>query len=139
MPEPQVALTRRATFAAAHRLSDPALDDEANLRLFGKCANPRGHGHNYTLEVTVRGPVAPATGMVMDLAELKRCLEEHLLDLVDHKHLNEDVDFLAGLNPTVENLVVAFWRRLEPVLPRGLLYELRLVETENNWAVYRGE
>jgi 6-pyruvoyltetrahydropterin/6-carboxytetrahydropterin synthase len=139
MPEPLVSLTRRATFAAAHRLYDPALDDETNLRIFGKCANPRGHGHNYTLEVTVRGPIAPATGMVMDLVQLKQCMEEHVLDHVDHKHLNEDVNFLRGLNPTVENLVVAFWRQLERGLPSGLLYEVRLEETENNWASYRGD
>jgi 6-pyruvoyltetrahydropterin/6-carboxytetrahydropterin synthase len=139
MPEPIVLLTRRATFAAAHRLYDPSLDDAANERLFGKCTNPRGHGHNYVLEVTVRGEVPAGSGMLINLVDLKQFMERCVLEHVDHKHLNEDVPFLAGLNPTVEALAVAFWRQLEGALPAGRLYEVRLEETENNWAVYRGE
>lgn len=140
MPEaPVVYLTRRSTFAAAHRLYEPTLDDAANARLFGKCFNPAGHGHNYVLEVTVRGPVDPSTGMLINLVDLRRVMHECVVDLVDHRHLNEDVAFLRGRNPTAENLAVAFWEQLEPALGRELLHEVLVVETENNRAAYRGE
>ena len=139
MPRPLVRLTRRATFAAAHRLYDPSFDEQTNAEIFGKCAHRGGHGHNYVVEVTVRGPVDPATGMIINLVELKHCMEEAVIQHVDHRNLNEDVSFLCGVNPTAENLAVAFWRQLEAVLPPGLLQEVRLIETANNWAAYRGE
>jgi 6-pyruvoyltetrahydropterin/6-carboxytetrahydropterin synthase len=138
MSTPVVFLTRRATFSAAHRLYDPKLDDKENAVLFGKCTNPHYHGHNYVLEVTLRGPINQS-GILLNLVDVKRKIEECVLEYVDHKNLNEEVPFLVGVNPTVENLVVAFWTCLSRAFSPGQLYEVRLMETENNWAFYRGE
>lgn len=134
-----VYVTRKAIFSAAHRLYNPLWSEERNEEVFGKCANPRGHGHNYVLEVTVAGIPDPETGYVIDLKYLAQVLEEEILSKVDHKHLNYDVDFLQGINPTVENLAIAFWRLLEAKLPAGMLYAVRVYESENNYAEYRGE
>ncbi len=137
---PVLYLTRRATFSASHRLHSPELSEEENRRIFGRCNHPNGHGHNYVLEVTVRGEIDPRTGMVMNLADLKLIIQERSLDVVDHKHLNLDLPVFQKLVPTTENLAVVFWRLLEPALPRqNLLYEIKLHETENNVAIYRGE
>ena len=134
-----VYLTRRTSFSASHRLWSEQLSDEENLALYEKCANPNGHGHNYVLEVTVRGIPHPQTGMVLNLTELKEIINKQVVDWVDHKHLNHDVPWLEGCIPTTEVLVVKFWERLERAFPRGLLYEVKLFETENNSASYRGE
>jgi 6-pyruvoyltetrahydropterin/6-carboxytetrahydropterin synthase len=134
-----VYLTRRATFSAAHRLWSNYLTQEENIALYDKCANPNGHGHNYVLEVTVRGTPNAHTGMVLNLTELKQAVNEHVIAEVDHKHLNYDVPWLEGVIPTTEMLTVKFWQRLEHALPEGLLYEVKLYETENNIASYRGE
>ncbi len=134
-----VYVTRRVTFSAAHRLFNPRWSEEQNWAVFDKCANPNGHGHNYVLEVTVAGIPDPETGYVLDLKLLARLIEEEILSKVDHKHLNHDVDFLQGVNPTVENLAVAFWRILEQKLPAGRLHAVRVYESENNYAEYRGE
>jgi 6-pyruvoyltetrahydropterin/6-carboxytetrahydropterin synthase len=134
-----VYLSRRATFSAAHRLHSDRLDDEENRKVFGKCNNPRGHGHNYELDVVIRARVDAVTGMAMNLVDLKKVIEENVVAVVDHKHLNDDVPAFASLNPTAENMAVVFWKWLEPKLPRGALYEVRLRETENNVAIYRGE
>jgi 6-pyruvoyltetrahydropterin/6-carboxytetrahydropterin synthase len=136
---PMVYLTRRTSFSASHRLWSEQLSDEENLALYEKCANPNGHGHNYVLEVTVRGIPHPQTGMVLNLTELKDIINKQVVDWVDHKHLNHDVPWLEGCIPTTEVLVVKFWERLERAFPRGLLYEVKLFETENNSASYRGE
>ncbi len=135
-----VYLRRKVEFSASHRLYNAALSDEENLAIYGRCANPSGHGHNYTLEVTIRGKMNPQTGMVIDLKELKQIIVEEIVDKVDHKNLNTDVDFLRDIIPTSENLVVSFWRILEKRL-QGIceLYEIRLWETENNVVFYRGE
>jgi 6-pyruvoyltetrahydropterin/6-carboxytetrahydropterin synthase len=134
-----VYVTRRVSFSAAHRLYNPSWTEERNQQVFDKCANPNGHGHNYVLEVTVAGTPDPETGYVIDLKVLAKVLEEEILAKVDHKHLNYDVDFLRGVNPTVENLAIAFWRILEDKLPAGRLYAVRVYESENNYAEYRGE
>jgi 6-pyruvoyltetrahydropterin/6-carboxytetrahydropterin synthase len=134
-----VYLTRRTSFSASHRLWSAYLSDEENLALYEKCANPNGHGHNYVLEVTVRGTPHPQTGMVLNLTELKDIINKQVVDWVDHKHLNYDVPWLKGNIPTTEALVVKFWERLEHAFPKGLLYEVKLFETENNSASYRGE
>ena len=134
-----VYLTRRTTFSAAHRLWSNHLTEEENIALYDKCANPNGHGHNYILEVTVRGDPEPRTGMVLNLTDLKQVINEHVIDWVDHKHLNYDVPWLEGSIPTTEMLVIKFWERLEGALPQGLLYEVKLYETEKNVASYRGE
>lgn len=132
-------LTRRATFSAAHRLWSTDLTNEENYALYEKCANPNGHGHNYTLEVTVRGWPDKHTGMILNLTNLKATINESVVDWVDHKHLNHDVPWLEGIIPTTEMLAIAFWKRLVTALPQGMLYEVKLYETENNIASYRGE
>lgn len=134
-----VYLTRRTTFSAAHRLWSKHLSEEENYAIYDKCANPNGHGHNYVLEVTVRGEPDLTTGMVMNLTDMKKITNEQVIDWVDHKHLNYDVSWLEGVIPTAEMLAIKFWERLEPNFPAGLLYEVKLHETENNIASYRGE
>ncbi|HEX9613938.1 MAG TPA: 6-carboxytetrahydropterin synthase [Bacteroidota bacterium] len=134
-----VLITRRATFSASHRLYNPSFSEEQNKAMFDKCANPNGHGHNYTLEVTIAGTPGKDTGYVLDLKILKDIIKKEILDKVDHKHLNHDVDFMKGVIPTAENIAVAFWNILAPKIPAGRLYAIRLRETENNVVEYRGE
>lgn len=134
-----VYITRRETFSAAHRLYNPAWDDQRNNAVFGKDANLHGHGHTYTLEVTIKGEIDPDTGMVMDLRTLRDCIRERIIAKVDHANLNLDVDFLHGLMPSAENIVVACWRELAPALAPRQLYRLRLWESENNSVEYYGE
>src|SRR5271165_6914035 len=129
-----VYITRQVHFNAAHRLHNPSRGRLWNERTYGPCANPNGHGHNYVLEVTVRGRPDPGTGYVLDLGELKRILERAVTGPCDHRHLNRDVDFLRGIIPTTENLVVAFWRRIARRIPAGELYSVRLFETPRNFA-----
>lgn len=135
---PQVTVTRRLQFNAAHRVHNPALSDDENRTLFGKCNNPNWHGHNYVLDVSVRGEVSERTGYVMDLAVLKRVVETHVIDRVDHKNFNLDVDFMRGTIPTSENIVVAFWRLIEPLVAPARLTRLVLWETSNNYVEYDG-
>ena len=135
---PIVSITRILRFNAAHRVHNPALSDEENSRLFGKCNNPNWHGHNYTLEITVEGEIDPKTGYVMDLGDLKSIATRELIDHLDHKNLNLDVPFLAGTIPTTENLVLAGWRVLAPLLGPARLTKLRLWETENHYVEYDG-
>ena len=134
-------ITRKVTFSAAHRLHNLKLSDKENKNIFGECNNPNGHGHNYVLEVTVRGNVPDKTGMVIDLKDLKKIITENIIEKVDHKYLNKDVDFMTDIIPTAENLVIQFWKILKEVLleNNAELYELKLYETENNIVVYRGE
>lgn len=134
-----VYLTRRTSFSASHRLWSNQLTEAENYAIYEKCANPNGHGHNYVLEVTIRGAPDPQTGMVMNLTELKHAVSEQIIKWVDHKHLNYDVPWLEGSIPTTEVLVIKFWERLAQALPGNLLYEVKLYETENNVASYRGE
>lgn len=136
---PQVTVTRRLHFNAAHRVHNPALSDAENDALFGKCNNPNWHGHNYVLDVSVAGPVDERTGFVMDLAVLKRVVEANVIDLVDHKNFNLDVEFMRGTIPTSENIVVAFWRLLEPRIAPARLTRLVLWETVNNYVEYEGK
>lgn len=135
---PIVSVTRLVRFNAAHRVFNPALSDAENQRLFGKCNNPNWHGHNYTLEITVEGAVDPDTGYVVDLGEVKRVAEEHLVRHVDHKNLNLDVPFMQGTIPTTENLVLACWRILAPAVAPARLVRLKLWETENHYVEYDG-
>ena len=127
-----VLVGRRESFSAAHRLYDPALPEEENRRLFGKCASL--HGHNYLLEVVAAGPVDPATGYVIDLKLLSDVMGRQVIRDVDHRNLNTDVPWLAGCIPTAENLALACWHRLAPELPAGLLRSVRVWETDKNWA-----
>ena len=132
-------ITARLTFSAAHRLHNPKYDAEWNRRTYDKCDNPGGHGHNYEIQVSVRGKVDAETGMIIDLKKLKDIVRDRVIDRVDHKNLNADVDFLRGVIPTAENLARAFWRELAPAIQQGSLYEIALQETENNSVIYRGE
>lgn len=134
-----VYVSRKATFSAAHRLYNPSFSDMQNEEVFDKCNNPHGHGHNYVLEVTVKGTPDEQTGYVIELKRLKAIIDERIIDLVDHKHLNYDVDFLRGLNPTVENLCVIFWKQIDGYLPNGELHSIKVWESEANSAEYHGE
>ena len=132
-------ITRREVFSSSHRLHNTNLSDEENKTLFGKCNNPNGHGHNYTLEVVVAGEIDPKTGYVVDLKQLKEIIIEYVVKKVDHKHLNHDVDFLDGINPTTENFAVKIWEQLVNQIPSGKLFSIKLYETENNYIEYKGE
>lgn len=135
---PVVTVTRRLKFNAAHRVHNPTLSDEENRATFGKCNNPYGHGHNYTLDVSVSGEVNPQTGYVMDLARLNTLVEREVVDAVDHHNLNVDVPFMQGVIPTAENLIVAFWRILQGAVAPATLTRLVLWETDNNYVEYTG-
>jgi 6-pyruvoyltetrahydropterin/6-carboxytetrahydropterin synthase len=134
-----VYLTRRLHFNAAHRLHNDNFDAQKNRDVYGVCNNPMGHGHNYELDVTVKGVPDPETGMIIDLKDLKEIVEKELIQKVDHKHFNYDVDFMQGQVPTAENLVVAFWKILKDKIPNGELCELVLYETPRNSVCYKGE
>jgi len=134
-----VYVTRKAHFSASHRLYNPAWPDTKNREVFGKCNNPNGHGHNYEIEVTVAGEPPADTGMVIDLKLLADILEEEIVEKVDHKHMNLDVDFFRGVVPTAENMAIAFWKILAPKIPAGRLHRLRVYESDNNFVEYSGE
>ncbi|AFN75216.1 putative 6-pyruvoyltetrahydropterin synthase (6-pyruvoyl tetrahydrobiopterin) synthase [Melioribacter roseus P3M-2] len=134
-----IYITRREVFSASHRIYNPQLSDEENFSLYGKCSNPNGHGHNYTLEVTITGEVNPETGYLIDLKKLKSIIRENVIDKLDHKNLNLDVDFLKDKIPTSENIVLGIWNQLAGKIPNGKLYSIKLYETENNYIEYRGE
>jgi 6-pyruvoyltetrahydropterin/6-carboxytetrahydropterin synthase len=119
-------------------LHNPSKTQEWNTKQYGLCTNPHWHGHNYVLEVTVKGQPDPETGYIMDLAELKKILHEAVVDKCDHHNLNEDVPFLEGIIPSTENLVIAFWEQIEPRLPAGKLHCVRLFETPRNFAEFFG-
>jgi 6-pyruvoyltetrahydropterin/6-carboxytetrahydropterin synthase len=137
-----VELTRRATFSASHYYWNGAWSVEKNEKVFGRCANRNGHGHNYTLEVTVAGSPDPTTGFVVDLKWLKDVIEREVLAAYDHRHLNLEVPEFKTAIPTTENIAIAAWRRLEPSLA-GLkdtrLRRVRVYETPEIFAEYRGE
>jgi 6-pyruvoyltetrahydropterin/6-carboxytetrahydropterin synthase len=133
-----IYITRKLEFCASHRLFNPEYSDEKNAQVFGLCNNPNGHGHNYVMEVTVRGEVHPETGMVLDLKALKQLVNEEIILKVDHKNLNVDVPFLKDVIPTAENLAIRFWETLKSKLDGGELYEIKLYESERNFVIYRG-
>ncbi|MCH7826963.1 MAG: 6-carboxytetrahydropterin synthase [Bacteroidetes bacterium] len=133
-----VYVTRRETFNAAHRLYNPNYSDEENLKIFGKCSNPNWHGHNYVLEVIVKGKVDESTGFVINQKDLKKIIREKVIDKMDHKNLNIETDFMQGVIPTSENIVVAIWEQLVNEIKQGKLYSVKLYETENNYFEYRG-
>jgi 6-pyruvoyltetrahydropterin/6-carboxytetrahydropterin synthase len=134
---PTVTVTRRVHFNAAHRLHSPRLTEEDNQRVFGPCANPNYHGHNYELDISVEGPVDPVTGYVVDLGVVKRIAEETVIAVLDHKNLNLDVPAFRELNPTAENIAVVIWHLLADALP-GRLVKIVLWETPRNYVEYRG-
>ena len=132
-----IELGRRYRFAASHRLHTEALSAEENARVFGKCANPFGHGHNYLLEINVSGDVDPATGMIANLAELDRFVEREVLSPFDHHSLNEDVEAFRGVVPTTENLCIEIYERLKK-FPKAKVERVRVQETSNNSFEYDG-
>lgn len=134
-----ILLTRKAEFSASHYYWSEKLSAEENLRLFGKCANRNGHGHNYTLEVTVEGEVDPVSGFVVDLKELKDVIHRQVVDVYDHRHLNLEVPEFKDRIPTTENLAIAIWKRLERQIEGAKLHRIRVYEMPDLFADYYGE
>ncbi|MDH7604501.1 MAG: 6-carboxytetrahydropterin synthase [Melioribacter sp.] len=134
-----IYVTRREVFSASHRIYNPNLSDEENFKIYGKCSNPNGHGHNYTIEVTVIGEINKDTGYLIDLSQLKNIIRENVINKLDHKNLNLDVEFLKDKIPTAENILIGIWGQLVDKIPNGKLYSIKLYETENNYVEYRGE
>lgn len=134
----KVVFGRRYRFAASHRLHSEKLSDEENCRVYGKCNNPYGHGHNYVLEICVSGTVDPATGMIVNLPELDSFVEREVIDAFDHKSLNEDVQAFRTVVPTTENLCREIYQRLKH-FPLAKLESVRIEETSNNAFEYAGE
>lgn len=134
-----ILLTRKAEFSASHYYWNAAWSAAENARVFGKCANRNGHGHNYTLEVTVAGDVDRVTGFVVDLKQLKGVMEKEVLAAYDHRHLNLEVPEFKTLVPTTENIAVAIWRRLEGKIPGARLHRVRVYEMADLFADYYGD
>jgi 6-pyruvoyltetrahydropterin/6-carboxytetrahydropterin synthase len=134
-----VYLTRKAEFSASHYYHNPEFTPEENQRIFGKCNNPNGHGHNYTLEVTVRGQVDQRSGFVVDLKQLKDIMNREVIDAMDHRFLNKEVAEFRDAIPTTENLAISIWRRLQPKLKLAELHRVRVYETPDLFVDYYGE
>ncbi len=134
-----ILLTRKAEFSAAHFYWNDSLSPEENVRIFGKCANRNGHGHNYTLEVTVAGEVDPVTGFVVDLKQLKDILEREVVGVYDHRHLNLEIPEFRTVIPTTENIAIAVWRRLDGKIPNARLHRVRVYEMPALFADFYGE
>ena len=134
-----ILLTRKAEFSAAHYYWNENWSEEENVRVFGKCANRNGHGHNYTLEVTVAGEIDPVTGFVVDLKELKEILEREVVGVYDHRHLNLEIPEFRTAIPTTENIAIAIWRRLDGRIPHARLQRVRVYEMADLFADFYGE
>ena len=134
-----IFLTRKAEFSAAHFYWNDDLSPEENDRVFGKCANRNGHGHNYTLEVTVTGEIDSVTGFVVDLKQLKDVMEREVVGVYDHRHLNLEIPEFRNIVPTTENIAIAAWGRLAGKIPCATLYKVRIYETPDLFADYYGE
>jgi 6-pyruvoyltetrahydropterin/6-carboxytetrahydropterin synthase len=134
-----IFLTRKAEFSSAHYYWNDAWSLEENERVFGKCANRNGHGHNYTLEVTVAGEVDATSGFVVDLKQLKDILDQEVVSVYDHRHLNLEVPEFAKAIPTTENIAIAVWNRLENKIPNAKLHRVRIYEMPDLFADYFGE
>ena len=135
-----VYITRREHFNAAHRLFKPDFSDEQNLKIFGKCSNPNWHGHNYTLFVTVAGEIDSDTGFLVNLKDLSTIINQLVIEKIDHRNVNLEVDFMAGKLASTENLAIGIWNELiQPVAQLGArLHCVKLYETENNYVEYFG-
>ncbi|XP_043281088.1 6-pyruvoyl tetrahydrobiopterin synthase [Venturia canescens] len=133
-------LTRKECISSCHRLHSDQLSDEENKKIYGKCNNYWGHGHNYTIEVTVRGPVDSKTGMVMNISDLKVYMNEVIMNRLDHKNLDKDVEYFKNVVSTTENVAIYIFNELKILLPNpSLMYEVKIYETDKNIVVYRGE
>jgi 6-pyruvoyltetrahydropterin/6-carboxytetrahydropterin synthase len=135
-----IYITRRESFSAAHRMFRKELTDEENFRIFGKCSNPNWHGHNYIMEVTVKGEISESTGFFFNLGTLKSIIKERIIDKVDHRNLNLEVSFMMGKITTTENLAISIWNELKPVIEKegAFLHCVKIAETENNFVEYYG-
>lgn len=135
-----IYITRKESFNAAHKLARPDWSDDHNLEVYGKCANPNWHGHNYQLFVTVKGEINPETGFLVDLKWLKTIINEHIIDKLDHRNLNLDVDFMKDKLASTENLAIAVWEQLLPHITAGgaILHCVKIYETDNNFVEYFG-
>lgn len=134
-----IYLTRKESFNAAHKLYNTAWSKEKNKQIYGKCANENWHGHNYDLYVTLKGEINSETGYLFDAKELSRLVNVHILEKVDHLNLNLDVDFMQGKVCSTENLAIAIWEELEPLLEGVKLHCIKLCETERIYVEYYGE
>lgn len=134
-----ILLTRKAEFSASHYYWNEAWSAQENERVFGKCANKNGHGHNYTVEVTIAGEVNATSGFVVDLKQLKDVMESQVVSVYDHRHLNKEVPEFAQLIPTTENLAIAIWKRLDGKIPGAKLHRVRVYEMPDLFADYYGE
>ena len=135
-----IYITRKEHFSASHKLSREGWSDEENEAAFGKCSNPNGHGHNYQVYVTIKGEPDKGTGFLVNLKTISSIINEYVIEHVDHKNLNEDVDFLRDIIPTTENVVKGIWDQLQPEINKlnCSLHCVKLQETENNYAEYYG-
>ena len=135
-----IYVTRKEHFNAAHKLYNPNWSEEKNLEIFGKCANHNWHGHNYVLYVTVKGVPDAETGYVIDLKYLSKVIKEHVTEKIDHRNINLDVDFMHGIMASTENLAIAIWKQLVPIINTNdrQLHSIKLFETENNFVEYFG-
>ena len=133
-------ITRRETFNAAHKLCREDWSDEKNMEVYGKCSNKNWHGHNFTIFVTVKGIPNPENGLIIHLTDLSNVIKEKVIEPLDHKNLNLDVDFLNGILPSIENLIIEIWKQIEdPIVELGgKLVKIKLVETNNNFVEYYG-
>jgi 6-pyruvoyltetrahydropterin/6-carboxytetrahydropterin synthase len=136
-----IYITRKASFNAAHKLSRPDWTEDKNTEVFGKCANPNWHGHNYQLYVTVKGEINPETGFLVDLKWLKDITNTYVVDKIDHRNLNLDVDFMQGKLASTENLAIAIWEQLVDLIAAAgaELHSIKIYETENNFVEYFGQ
>ncbi|HWF67356.1 MAG TPA: 6-carboxytetrahydropterin synthase [Acidobacteriaceae bacterium] len=134
-----VLLTRKAEFSSAHYYYNESWSQQENEKVFGKCANRNGHGHNYTLEVTVAGEIDPVSGFVVDLKELKEIIDREVIQVYDHRHLNLEVPEFRSIVPTTENIAIAIWKRLQPKIAGARLHRVRVYEMPDLFADYCGE
>lgn len=136
-----IYVTRRERFSAAHRMFRQDWSDEKNREVFGKCSNPNWHGHNYILWVTISGEQSDDHGFVMNINVLKKIIREKVIEKIDHKNINLDVDFMNGMIASTENIAIAIWRELKPAIEKegALLHCIKIEETENNFIEYYGE
>lgn len=139
MTQPVTSLSLRSVFCAGHRLHSPHLSAGENRALYGKCNHESGHGHNYILHVTIKGPVDPKTGIVINFVDMQKIVQDTVIERIDHKFLNKDLPEFQELIPTAENIAIVCWRWLKASPLKDILYEVSLMETETNTVVYRGE
>lgn len=138
----QVFLTTQVHFSASHRYHNPKFSDKLNKELFGQCNNPYGHGHNYLIEVTIRGKIDQQKGLVMNVFELKQILKDKVLDEVDHRYLNIEVPFFKEKIPSTENICIFVWKKIESEIKKRSnvkLFKVKVVETPTIWAEYFGK